>query len=86
MEDLNLECHGYNRRCQLVELQDSRWLVITLNLSYDKKQSSGVETQKKKKKKVILHIFILLHSFFFLIKINSFNPNHTWFFFFLRKD
>ena len=66
MEDLNLECHGYNRRCQLVELQDSRWLVITLNLSYDKKQSSGVETQKKKKKKVILHIFILLHSFFLI--------------------
>ena len=62
MEDLNLECHGYNRRCQLVELQDSRWLVITLNLSYDKKQLSGVETQKKN---VILHIFILLHSFFF---------------------
>ena len=72
MEDLNLECHGYNRRCQLVELQDSRWLVITLNLSYDKKQSSRVETQKKKKKKkkkkVILHIFIILHSFFFFNK------------------
>ena len=50
MEDFNLECHGYNRRCQLVELQDSRWLVITLNLSYDNKQSSGVETKKKKKK------------------------------------
>ena len=65
MEDLNLECHGYNRRCQLVELQDSRWLVITLNLSYDKKQSSGVETQKKKKKKKSFCIFLYFYIVFF---------------------